>query len=817
MRTLEPAVILFSTLFIGFMIGTAIPREALEPRILEIDSYTPSFATYPDLQKGILSVFNAAGLTADREFMDAKRFYEQDDIENFRTYLEYKISKRQRYNLVLAVDDAALQFVMDERRTMFDGIPVVFVGINDERRAHEALKDPLITGVEEILSIDETIELAKKFTPNATNVTAVIDQTMTGQGEQIQFLKTAVEYPSLQFSIIDTSRSTPEELARQLQGLSDRTILIYMSMTEDATGKTYTVTEGAAFVANHAKIPVYQTAIGGMGTGILGGSQIAYEEHGKLAARQVLSILGGTPVRDIPAMTTSMQNVTLDVRVMKKFGIPERLAPKETVFINKEQSFLDRYKAVLFPAGTLMAILLAIIAMMTASIDKRKKIAASLRESEAKFRELATRDPLTGLHNRSALQAWVEANLTSAGENGETGKGALIYVDLDNFKNINDAYGHDTGDAILGILGKRLSTLEENGVRVSRIGGDEFVVAVWANAQKEKILDLLHRIHFLLEENYQFDERSFYLTASAGIAWYPEHGKTYRELLGNVDAAMYRAKAQGKDQYAFFTRDMQEEMLRKSEVQQGIRQALLTDALIVHFQPQFNLNTRHIIGYEALVRWNHPERGLLLPGEFIEAAEDGGLISRLGTRVFEQACKFSKDRQDAGLRPIKVSVNISAKQLQEILFCDMIRTRVENYGIRPQDIMLEITESALIGQIEQAKEKILVLREMGFGVCLDDFGTGFSSLSYLRELPFDILKIDKSFVTDIDDSDKQKNLTEDIIRIAHKLGMQVIAEGVERNEQSEILARLGCNSVQGFLTGKPMPPDEAIRREQQKA
>ena len=817
MGSRKSAIGLASAILFSFTIALVIPQEPQLPRILEIDSYTPSFVTYHDIQKGLKSVFDAAGLTVDREFMDAKRFYEQDDINNFRAYLEHKISKRTPYNLVIAVDDAALQFVMDERKSMFDGIPVVFVGINDERRAQEALKDPLITGVEEILSIGETVDLAMKFNPNAEQVAAIIDETMTGQGEQMQFMKTALQYPSLKFSIIDTSRLTRDDLAKKLESMSARTVLIYMSMTEDAAGKKYTVTEGAAFVAKHAIIPVYQPAAGGMKTGILGGSQIAYEEHGKLAAQQALSILGGKPVRNISAMTTSMQTVVLDARVMKKFGIPETLAPQETVFINKEQSFVDRYKEVLIPAGTLMAVLLAIIAIMTMSIDRRKKAAKTLQQSEARFRELATRDPLTGLHNRSALQTWVEAHIGSTDGDGEPDKGALIYIDLDNFKNINDAYGHDTGDAILGILGKRLATLEENGICVSRIGGDEFVVAVWANAQKEKILDLLRRIHFLLEENYQFDERSFYLTASAGIDWYPEHGKTYRELLGNVDAAMYRAKAQGKDQYAFFTRDMQENMLRKSEVQQGIRQALLDDALITHFQPQYSLKTGHIIGYEALVRWNHPERGLLLPGEFIEAAEDGGLISRLGARVFEHACKFSKDRQEAGLRPIKVSVNISAKQLQELLFCDMIKKRVEKYGIRPQDIMLEITESALIGQMDQTKEKIQVLREMGFGVCLDDFGTGFSSLSYLRELPFDILKIDKSFVTDIDDADKEKNLTEDIIRIAHKLGMQVIAEGVERNEQSEILARLGCNSVQGFLTGKPMPPDEAINREKKKA
>ena len=745
--------------------------------------------------------------------MDAKRFTDPRDIANFREYLSWKLSRLPHYDLIIAVDDEALQFVMDERASLFPGIPVVFLGINDSRRAERALRDGKMTGTVENLSIGETVHLALSFEPPAKHVVAVVDDTMAGQGEQLQFMKTSIDFPDLRFSFLDASVVPRDEMMTRLASYGDDTILLYLSMFADSSGAPYSIDEAARFLSKFAKTPVYRPAIGGLGQGLLGGSQISYREYGKIAARQVLSIVTGTPVSKVKPMMTSLQTTVLDAKVMKRFGIPEKLAPKDTTFINRKQGFFERNRETLLPSGFIVGFLLIVVAVAVADSMRQRKIEKSLQESEARYRELATRDPLTGLHNRSALQSWIEEQTEKSAADGGTGKGAVFYLDLDNFKNINDAYGHDTGDDILTILGKRLATLEEPGICASRIGGDEFVIAVWKENLNEEIGDLIHRIHLRLEENYVLGERTFYLTASAGIAWYPEHGDTYRELLRNVDAALYRAKAQGKDQYVFFSRDMQEDMLRRSELQQGLRQALLEDALIVHFQPQFSLSDGKIIGYEALVRWNHREQGLLLPGAFIEAAEDAGIISRIGTRVFELACKFSNLREAAGLEPIKISVNVSAKQLQELLFCSMVKKRVEKYGVKSENIMLEITESALIGQMEQAKERLQTLREMGFGVCLDDFGTGFSSLSYLRQLPFDVLKIDRSFVVDIDTATDKKNLTEDIIRIAHKLGMEVIAEGVERAAQMEILASLRCNSVQGFLTGRPMPPEDAIARE----
>jgi len=430
------------------------------------------------------------------------------------------------------------------------------------------------------------------------------------------------------------------------------------------------------------------------------------------------------------------------------------------------------------------------------------------KAAEAEIEYLAFYDQLTRLPNRRLLLDRLQQALVASARSGS--EGALLFIDLDNFKDLNDTLGHDKGDLLLKQVAERLSSCVREGDTVARIGGDEFVMMIEglscvpgeAAAQSkligEKVLRALNR-------PYPLANREHHSTPSIGVALFSDQKDNIDELLKRADLAMYKAKQAGRNTLCFFDPDMQAAVAARTAMESDMRIGLRDGQFLVHYQPQVN-NRGELTGVEALLRWLHPALGSVPPSEFIPVAEASGLILSLGEWVLEAACRqiVAWSSEEATAR-LSVSINVSARQFRHPDFLDQILAAIDRTGARAENLKLELTESLLLSDVEDVITKMAALKACGVGFSLDDFGTGYSSLAYLKRLPFEQLKIDRSFVSDVVTNDNDAAITSAIVALARKLGLAVMAEGVETEEQRDFLVRQGCFTYQGYLFGRPVP------------
>ncbi|MGI2328281.1 EAL domain-containing protein [Planococcus sp. YIM B11945] len=429
------------------------------------------------------------------------------------------------------------------------------------------------------------------------------------------------------------------------------------------------------------------------------------------------------------------------------------------------------------------------------------------KNSEEKISSLVYLDPLTGLPNRRLFTDRLASALDQAKAAGQIF--AILNIDLDHFKMINDTFGHHIGDQLLKEVASRLEGCAAKSDTVSRFGGDEFVLLL-PNTDYGKAADCAKSILQVLNEPFSFMKEGMFITPSIGISMYPSDGEDQEMLMKNADIAMYRVKEEGKNNFQFFTQEMNQMVSRKSSIAISLRKALEQDEFTIHYQPQIDLKTGEAIGVEALLRWTHPKWGSVSPAEFIPVAEETGIIVQIGELVLRQACQQNKDWQEAGLPPFRVAINISARQFSQSNLCQIVREALDESGLEPKYLELELTESIIQGS-KTAISTMQELKEMGIHLSIDDFGTGYSSLSYLKLFPIDTLKIDQYFTRNINADVKDAALVDTIIKMAHNLGLNVIAEGVETNDQLEFLKLRECNQAQGYYFNRPVPPEEIER------
>lgn len=421
---------------------------------------------------------------------------------------------------------------------------------------------------------------------------------------------------------------------------------------------------------------------------------------------------------------------------------------------------------------------------------------------------LALHDMLTGLPNRTLL---AERMRTAIDESNATGRGAaLLLLDLDRFKVINDTRGHQTGDMLLRQVAERISTAIENTGFAARIGGDEFAIVLQNLDDQIDVAGICSKLLAKIGEPYSIGGVEQLIGASIGVALIPEDGTSADELLRLADLAMYEAKSSGRNCYCFFSPRMNQIAQLNAGVEADLREALNGDQLFLEYQPIVDAATGNYVGLEALVRWNHPVRGRLVPADFIRVANDSGLIGRIGQWVVETACRQIADFADEGIILPSVAVNVSPKQFQYASMCDDIVEIASKYGIPQGKLAIEITEELLIDHSQEVYQQLATLRAGGIGISIDDFGTGYSSLQYLRDLPASRLKIDQTFIARIEQSAADRAIISTIAHLAHALNMRVVAEGVENEAQFALLRASGCDEVQGFLLGRPMSV-EALR------
>ncbi len=429
-----------------------------------------------------------------------------------------------------------------------------------------------------------------------------------------------------------------------------------------------------------------------------------------------------------------------------------------------------------------------------------------LTQNTQKLFEMAHFDSLTGLINRSYLTYLIDQKLASEEEVEK--RFALIYLDLDNFKHINDALGHLVGDNLLSIVAARLKSCVGAMDFVARTGGDEFCLVVNESPSEEYVKDVAKRVLGVLENPIAIDGRTLAISTSIGITFSLVDGVSAASLLQNADLAMYQAKAGGKNNFHIFNHQLHKDADTRMALEEELRNAVENEEFVLYYQPQIDLKSGKLLGCEALIRWQHPTRGLLAPFFFIDTIENNGLIIPVGKWIIKEACRQCSVWNTKGLDNIKISINLSARQFNDPDLIIDIQAAIEKYKISPEQLEFEVTESLLATDIQHAIELLKSLQSLGSTIAIDDFGTGYSSLNYIKRLPLDKLKVDRAFIKDLPDDNDDKQITAAIIAMAHTLNLKVVAEGVETKEQMHFLQTLSCEIGQGYLFDKPISPEE---------
>jgi diguanylate cyclase (GGDEF)-like protein/PAS domain S-box-containing protein len=430
------------------------------------------------------------------------------------------------------------------------------------------------------------------------------------------------------------------------------------------------------------------------------------------------------------------------------------------------------------------------------------------KEAEAQIEHLAHHDILTGLQNRFSMEVQLEQAIAIATR--EQSKLAVLFIDLDRFKNINDSLGHHTGDGLLVSVANRLKECVRESDIVARVGGDEFVIVITDISEITTAAVLAEKILSRISMPYTVDGKDLTTSPSIGISVFPEDGRSVDDLIRTADVAMYHAKEHGRNNFQYFTESMLVAANKRIELERDLRNALMKNQFFLHYQPQVQSPGQKVVTVEALVRWAHPDQGIIPPDHFIPVAEETDIIHDLGRWVFNESFSQLVEWKALGLTGLKIAVNLSTKQLQSKTLCNEIVHLLKDHQLDGEEIELEITETAAMNEPEQAIRHLNQLRDLGVSLSIDDFGTGHSSLAYLKRLPIQNLKLDRSFVRDIETDTNDAEICLAALALAHNLGLQVVAEGVETQAQRDFLTAHGCDFLQGYLFSRPLPADEIV-------
>ena len=441
-----------------------------------------------------------------------------------------------------------------------------------------------------------------------------------------------------------------------------------------------------------------------------------------------------------------------------------------------------------------------------AVLKHRVKSVVAKVVAERKVELLAYRDSLTGLPNRLLFADRLEQAVIRAQRNRSSL--ALMLIDIDDFKLVNDSFGHEAGDKLIQAVGQLIGRSLRRADTIARLGGDEFAVIVEGIASADDAISIADNLTTILEHNVRLDDQETYTSASIGIAVFPEDGKDARQLLKNADTAMYRAKENGRHCFQFYKPEMSVTAMERLELENSLRAAFESDEFLIHYQPVIDLHKNDIHCVEALMRWKHPDKGMIQPVDFVSIIEDSGLIIALGEWLIKGVCQQLRAWKDSGLDNQLVSINLAPRQFKEQDLVSIFVQAMDAAGIDGRSLMVEITERTLIDNIGEVESTLKKLRELGIGVSLDDFGTGYASLAYLKEFPVDVVKIDKAFIDGIPDSEEDMAIVEAIAGLTRGLKLNLLAEGVENERQLKVLRGLGCQYAQGYYWSRALPGDE---------
>ncbi len=809
-----------------------------QKNILIIHSYSEGLQWTSEQNSGIIENITKSNNNCAIfvEYMDWKNYPYQNNLDSLYNYLKYKYSDK-KLDLIITTDDAALTFALENRADLFSNAPIVFSGVNQEKISQIQGKYENLTGVMEEIDPTDTIRMARKINPDIENLYLMVDNSESGVTTSKIILE-KVKQMNPEIKIIPMNNMSFSTVIDTVGRLDNKSMLLFATYYGDGTGSIIDFNLACREVSKYSAVPTYHLYDFGLNNGAFGGNMLSGRLYGNYAAELALRILEGESADNIAIYSPKATRKVFDYNQMKRFNISRDKLPSDTEIFNKPFSFFETYRLLVLAVAAVFIFLILFVMILLIYIKKIRRIRKELHisneeltqtyeelvatddelknqlheiseiqrnlaESEEKYTYLALHDVLTGLPNRRSLFEDADRIL----HKGNNKKAALLFIDMDNFKYINDTMGHEFGDLLIKAASDRLSLdlLEKS--TLYRLGGDEFIILAEETGQ-DRAEQLTADILYSFKENFFVKNIGLHISFSIGIAIYPKHGNNIEELIKSADIAMYKAKESGKNRYVLYDKIMNKDFTERMNIEKHLHTAMDNNEFELFYQPQFDLKTNKVTGLEALLRWRSPELGLVSPMKFIKVAEDTHLIIQLGEWVLIQACDFLSHLHKQGLTDMKMSVNISTLQIFQSDFNTKVLKIIDYFKLDPSSIELEITETVLIESFEVVYGKLLKLREKGIGIALDDFGKGYSSLSYLKQLPITTLKIDKTFIDNVSLIQENKTITQHIIKMGRSMGISVIAEGVEHNDQLEYLKKYECDKIQGYLFSRPLPKKE---------
>lgn len=777
------------------------------------------------------------------EFLDWKRFPDESLIDSMTKIFKDKYSKIT-VDLIFTTDDRALSYALDFRSDFFSDAPIAFSGIIDSTAKEIIGTHKNVTGVYEKMDPQGSLTLLNSLQPDVDTIYLIHDMSESGIRTG-QTIINAVDDFSLtkKYELKDLSDKSFYELISISKNFSKNSVIFMVSYNSSSDGEVMKPEVFGQQLSDASNVPIYSIDEYLLGTGIIGGTFLSGELQGEQLAKLGTMILKGTPADTIPPVATATVYSAVDENLLHRFNLDKSRLNTSVTIINQHFSFYETYKTTVWVTLFIISALLILIVLLIMNIRRRYRyelellsnkdelqnlyevVQASEEELLAQNEELeafqeqlqhdAHYDSLTGLPNRLYLKSYYHDLFEICQK--EDKKLVLFFIDLNNFRYVNNTHGHVFGDMLLKAISQRLSQLDKSYIPV-RLGGDEFIVL--SNVTKENfersIKKVTNTLLHVFSNPFQINELNIPISGSIGYSVYPDDGNTIDELIAQADMAMYEIKKEKKPYAKRFNSEIKTKYDDAFIIISRLKEAYENQEFSLYYQPQIDLNTLKVIGFEALLRWNSPEFGNVPPDKFIPLAESCGFIKTLGHCVLKNSIQSIKELQTVLDHPFKISVNVSVVQLFEEDFIDDVKAFLEDESLDPSYLQFEITESVMIESYELIIERLNVLRELGITLSLDDFGTGYSSLVYLHYLPISELKIDKIFIDELDNLSvmqheaEQHALVNTILTLAKASDLCVVAEGVETQSQIDYLKRNGCDRIQGYFYSRPLPLHEVI-------
>ena len=783
-----------------------IPSE-VKHRVLFLCSYEPTYFTYDDQELGLKEGLYPDGIEFDVIYMNVKKFGTDEDKNKFYDYFKGRYSNSEEIEGVLIGDDDALKFALDHQKDLFDGLPMVFFGVNDLQFAQDACHNPMVTGFYEKDYLLETIQTAMDCLPDKRIFVALHDDTAAGIADMKIFYSFAEKYPDYIFMDVNSSKLSQEELINALRNLPKESVLFYMTCYNDKYGNYYSMLNRTRTVVNTVTVPIFRNYAGGRDSGVLGGTYMDFRVQTRNAAKIMSDILNdGADISAYPLSMDTPSKTVYNYPLLMEYGISLDVLPDDTEYIDKRGNFFDNYKSILPVAVLMILSMIFFIISMYVALKSEKRINDELRKSHLeienthlKLKYQAQHDDFLDVFNRRTIVEYLNENITM------NQVYSIIMLDVDGFKDVNENYGHEAGDRILKTIADSLQSFcRTNNMTLGRYGGDEFLIfcpGERLNENSKKIIDLKK----LFSQFFSSNGINVALSASIGIS--NSDGLTYPEQhIINAEIAMYEAKERGRGMVFVYADEMKQKVSTEENIKTKFIKAIEENGFCVKYQPKISVKTKELVGFEALVRMKD---GSYEPNLFIPVVEKSGWIARLGRNVTFMVIKQLSEWKAQGKKLYPVSINFSSKQIHDIGYVSYVRELLDMYDIDPRYLEIEVTESLLLENSVQTDELFNDLKKMGIKLLLDDFGTGYSSLAYLIYVPVDEIKLDKSIV-DAYLIDGKESFIEDVIKLAHDMGKKITIEGVEYEWQYEKLRTYEADTIQGFYFSQPLDPDDSL-------